>query len=202
MSCPTLEKIHAYNDGELSARDRPSFERHLEGCPGCRAALDGRRAIAEAAGSLAAFEVPEDFVRGIMARLPEPAAAEARTKLTIPGRIAAALAGTAALGAAAVTISLFTGTGLFGIFLGVGRFLWTTIQTSSQGILKAAKLVVLLGKMGAELLAKLVEGFKIVTSFIGPEVQIAVIGTTFVLVIAAGLLWGRKFILERTHDQS
>jgi anti-sigma factor RsiW len=197
MICPAIERIYDYLDGSLSAGDRAAFEAHLAGCPGCRRALDERRAIAEAATSLPSLEVPDDFILGVMSRLGLPAP-EKRAR---GFRLATALSAASALGAVAIVVSLITGNGLFGIFLGLARSLRTTALSSTQGILKAAKVVIHLGKMAADFLSGLIEGVGIATSFIGPEVQIAVVATVLIGTLAAGIAYGRRLHLEKDHDQ-
>lgn len=201
MICPSIERIYDYLDGSLSAGDRAAFEAHLAGCPGCRRALDERRAIAEAATSLPPLEVPDDFILGVMSHLDLPAPERTPEKRARGFRFAPALTAASALGAVAIVVSLITGNGLFGIFLGFGRSLRTTALSSTQGILKAAKVVIHLGKMAADFLSGLVEGIGIATSFIGPEVQIAVVATVLIGTLAAGIACGRKLHLEKDHDQ-
>jgi anti-sigma factor RsiW len=201
MSCAPLERIYDYLDGGLSAAGRAAFEAHLGLCPACRKALDERRAIAEAATSLPPLEVPDDFVLGVMSRLDLPAAEEAPAKRARGFRLAPALAGASALGAVAIVLSLVTGNGLFGIILGLGRSLRATAFSTTQGILKAAKVVVHIGKMAADFLSGLIEGIGIATSFISPEVQIAVVLTVLVGTLAGGIAYGRMQNLEKEHGQ-
>ena len=202
MTCPALERIYDYLDGGLSARERESFERHIAGCSGCRQALADRRAIAEAAESLPPFEVPADFVRGVMAGLPSPAAAENRAALPRPLRLSWALTGVSALGATAVAISLIAGNGIPGIFLGLGRSLKMTTLSVSPDILKAARVLSLFRRLAEDFLARLLDGFEIAASFIGSDVRIAIVATAAVLMIAAGAFFARKLILEKSHDPS
>ena len=197
MICPALESIYEYLDGGQSAAERAAFEAHLAGCPGCRAALAERRAIAEAAISLPAIEVPADFAGAVMSRLSARPAEEAPAARARAPRLAAVLTAASALGAVAVAASLITGNGVFGIFLGLGRFLQTTAVSSSQAILKAAKIVFHLGRMAVEFLSGLVEGFRIAASFIGPEGQLIVVATVLVATLVAGVLYGRKLNMEK-----
>jgi anti-sigma factor RsiW len=201
MICPVLDSIYEYLDGGLSAAERAAFEAHLAVCPGCRAALAERRAIAEAATTLPAIEVPADFAESIMSRLPAGPAEEALAARARVPRLAAVLTGASALGAVAIAVSMITGNGLFGIFLGFGRILQTTAVSSSQAILKAAKIAVHLGRMAVEFLSRLVEGFRIAASFIGPEGQIIVVATVVAATLAAGILFGRKLNMEKKHDE-
>lgn len=50
-SCPSIEKIEAYYDDELTGEARLSIERHLGECPECEAALTRLRAISSAFGA-------------------------------------------------------------------------------------------------------------------------------------------------------
>jgi anti-sigma factor RsiW len=196
-----LERIYDYIDGGLSAGERASFEAHLAGCSACRAALAERRAIAEAAVSLPDLDVPDDFVQGVMSRLFLHAGAASPAKRARPFRFGPVLAGASALGGVAVTLSLITGNGLFGIFFGAGRVLRTIALSSSQGVIKAAKLALVFGRMAVEAFSRLLEGFMIASSFIGPEVQIAAVVAVLAGTIAAGLLYGRKLQMEKDHEQ-
>jgi hypothetical protein len=205
MSCLSLERIYDYLEGELSARERKSFDRHIDACPRCRRALDARRTIAEAAGSLPPLEVPADFVRAVMADLPSPGAAvpvEERAPRRRPSRLALALTGASALGAIGVATLLIAGNGIPGIFIGVGRSLQTTSLSVSPDIFKAARIITLLRRLASDLLAWLLEIFDIAASFIDSDVRIAIVGIVFVAMMAGGLLYARKLILERNHDQS
>lgn len=201
MTCATLERIYDYLDGGLSAAERAAFEAHLAVCPGCRRALAERRTIAEAATSLPPLEVPGDFVGGIMSRLGSSAPQAAPAKRVRGFRLAPVLTGASALGAVAVAVSFVTGNGLFGIFLGLGRTLRATAFSSAQGILKAVKVLLHLGKMAADFLSGLIEGVGIATSFIGPEAQIAVVATVLLGILAAGIAFGRKLHLEKDHER-
>ncbi|GAA4672808.1 hypothetical protein GCM10023215_00110 [Pseudonocardia yuanmonensis] len=52
-----VELLTAYLDDSLDAQTRRRFDEHLEGCPGCRAALAQWRTVAGLAGRLTAAEV-------------------------------------------------------------------------------------------------------------------------------------------------
>ncbi len=199
--CPALESIYEYLDGNLSAAERAAFEAHLAGCRGCRAAIEERRAIAAAATSLPTLEVPGEFARGVIARISAALAEEAPAARTRARRFSAALTAASALGAAVAAVSLITGNGLFGIFIGLGRLLQTTAVSSSQAILKAVKIVYNLGRMAVAFLSRLVEGFRIAASFIGPEAQVIVVATVLAATLVAGILYGRKLFMEKNHDQ-
>jgi anti-sigma factor RsiW len=50
--------MHAYLDGELSAREAVELEQHVAGCSDCRARLEEARALIKRAGSLLALAAP------------------------------------------------------------------------------------------------------------------------------------------------
>jgi anti-sigma factor RsiW len=58
LRCTELvDRASAYLDGALNERDARRFEEHLEGCQGCRAALDQLRTAIRIAGRLTAADV-------------------------------------------------------------------------------------------------------------------------------------------------
>jgi anti-sigma factor RsiW len=52
-----VEEISAYLDGELDDAERARIERHLEGCAGCRAAIDQFQTVIRLGGQLSAADV-------------------------------------------------------------------------------------------------------------------------------------------------
>jgi anti-sigma factor RsiW len=54
-----VEEISAYIDGELDDVERARIERHLKGCPGCRAAIDQFQTVIRFGGRLSAADVAE-----------------------------------------------------------------------------------------------------------------------------------------------
>lgn len=60
MKCDEIEiKVSAYADGELSAEEQQSVERHLEGCPACREELERHRRVGAEVEKLV-FSGPQD----------------------------------------------------------------------------------------------------------------------------------------------
>jgi anti-sigma factor RsiW len=58
LSCIDLvDTVTEYIDGELNEGQRRVIERHLEGCDGCRAALDQFQTVIRLAGRLTAADV-------------------------------------------------------------------------------------------------------------------------------------------------
>jgi anti-sigma factor (TIGR02949 family) len=58
LSCMELvDVLTEYLDGELNEGQRRRIERHLQGCEGCRAALDQFQTVIRLAGRLTAADV-------------------------------------------------------------------------------------------------------------------------------------------------
>ena len=58
LACIELvDSLTQYLDGELDEDQRTRIERHLQGCPGCRAALDQFQTVIRLAGRLTAADV-------------------------------------------------------------------------------------------------------------------------------------------------
>jgi anti-sigma factor RsiW len=52
-----VELLTAYMEDDLDAQTRRAFDEHLEGCPGCRAALDQWRTVTGLAGRLTSADL-------------------------------------------------------------------------------------------------------------------------------------------------
>ena len=52
-----VEEVTAYLDGEVDSAERARIERHLEGCPGCQAAIEQFQTVIRLAGHLSAADV-------------------------------------------------------------------------------------------------------------------------------------------------
>src|SRR5207342_605849 len=71
LSCErTSLVLHAYFDGELDAADVPEFERHLESCPDCAAALAVQETLRSSLkGSKLRERAPESLRRKLAAEI-------------------------------------------------------------------------------------------------------------------------------------
>ena len=196
MNCRDLNTIYAYLEGDLSAAERSDFERHLARCSQCRSAVEERRLLLQAAATLRPFEVPEDFAAGVMSRL-----GAAPSRATVFGWLVAALAGFASFAATLVVAALLTGHSLSELFLGFNRFLWNNVRNLSFVVTKGLKYLYLAGKILAQVFQQILEGLKVMTSFIGPEAQVAAACAAALILIGAGVVWRRKFLWERHHDE-
>lgn len=75
MSCPRASSVlHAYFDGELDAAGAAEFERHMESCPDCRAALTAQATLRSSLQSSNLRErAPERLRRTLETELAAPA---------------------------------------------------------------------------------------------------------------------------------
>ncbi len=198
MICLELKRVYAYLEGELSGRDKTAIEDHLAACEKCRDALETRKALLAAAETLPPFGVPPDFAQSIMDRL-SPSAA--KSKIPLPGRMAAAAVGLATFGITISVVSLISGRSLSQLFLGLNRFFWNSVQGFATTLAKLAKYVVLVFKILGQIAGVILETLKALASFIGPETQIIFLCVTMILVIACGYMWSRRFAAERNHEK-
>ena len=200
MNCPnggrTAERIYAYLDGEIQGAEARAFEEHLAACPTCSRAVEARRLIAEAAGSLPPFQVPDGFATSVMARVPSRAAR--KPLLRRPRAWAAGAAGAALAGAGWV---LLTGRNFSDVVLGASRFLWGNVQGLATLAAKSYSYAALAVKVLAKLAGQALEGFKVLSSFISLEVQIACLCAALALAAAGFALWRRKSGMERNHEE-
>jgi hypothetical protein len=197
MNCLSLERLYAYLEGDLSPAESRDIEGHLPACRPCRDAVEERRRLLQAIESLPTFEVPPDFAKGVMDRI---SVAPARAKVSFVRWSAAAVAGFLAFVAVLSVFALVTGQNFSQFFIRFNRGLWSYIQEGALVLAKFAKLVVLFLKVVGQLLGELLEALGVFTSLIRPEAQIIFICASFLLILAGGFLWRRKFLVEKNHE--
>jgi len=67
MTCrQVVELMTDYLEGNLSARDRASFEEHIAGCDGCRAYLAQLRTTRDVVGRIADEPMPASVERELI----------------------------------------------------------------------------------------------------------------------------------------
>lgn len=196
MTCLNLERLYSYLEGELEALEKKDFEAHLASCPKCRDAVEKRRHLAEAVRTLPPIEVPADFAQKIMDRIsPLPA------KVTLISWLAAAAAGLATFVVMLTAAAFLTGHSLSQLLLGLSRFTSKNLQSLAFFLIKIAKYILLAFKILAQISREIVEGFKVLTSFISPEALIIFVCVTFILIITGGFLWSRKLSVEKDYEK-
>jgi hypothetical protein len=197
MSCLHPETIYGFLDGELGPAEREELGRHLAGCPKCREAVEARKTVIRAVESLPAFDVPADFARGILGQISSQAAPG---KATAFGWLVATAAGFLSFAATIIAAALLTGHSLSRLIPALSRFIWTNIQGLANVLTKTAKYIVIAFRILGQILGEILEGFRVMTSFVGPEFQIAAVCLTIVFLVGAGFLWARKYSVERSHE--
>jgi anti-sigma factor RsiW len=177
-TCPGAEDLYLFLEGELDPQETRLLEAHLRQCPACRERLAERRLLHEAFTSLPPFEVPPDFARSVMDRLPEPE--EAKT-----GWIAPLVAAVASLMTGLLGFNLLTGQSLSDVLVALNRFLGSVIAQSLPLAAKLFKLVNLLLKVAADLAALALAAAEAFARAIGPQGVALILGLGFLLSLAA-----------------
>jgi len=92
--CRWLEEVPGYVLGEMTARQKAEFEKHLASCPVCRKAVDSAVATVGRLRSMPAEACSPDLVAKVMAALPAGQCAESRSVMPLRMflRVAASIA--------------------------------------------------------------------------------------------------------------
>jgi predicted anti-sigma-YlaC factor YlaD len=173
MSCLRPDRMDLFLEGELDGPERCDVEGHLAACPACRRVLEERRVLSLAVAGLPAIEVPSDFARAVMDRLPT----ERRPAF---GWLASAATGTALFLAGLLGYHLLTGESLAGVLVSVGRSVIGFVSLVIPILAKVFKLVRVFIKVVADLGTALLKGLGVLASLLRPEI----LG----LVLALGLV--------------
>ena len=197
MNCLSLERLYAYLEGEISSAESRDIVGHLAACPICRDAVEEQRRMLQAIETLQGFEVPPDFAKGVMDRI---SVAPARAKVSFVRWLAAGVAGFLAFVAVLSVIALVTGQNFFQFFIRFNRGFWSYVQEGALVLAKFAKLVFLFLKVVQQFLGEILEGLGVFASLISSEAQVIFICASFLLILAGGFLWRRKFLVEKNHE--
>lgn len=199
MTCLNLEILYAYLDGDVAGRDKQAVEEHISACSACREAVEERRHLLRAAETLPDLDLPGDFAKTVLDRIPSaPASQAAKTKASVWWLAAAA--GTATFGVAMAATALLTGHSLAELLPALNRFLVSNFQGFASALAKGAKYIYLGLKILVQLSGKILEALIRLTSYAGPEAQIVLIGATVLIFLACGFLWNRRFSMEKNHE--
>src|SRR5687768_14057662 len=85
----TDDQIQEWLDGRLTRSEVARLEAHLDGCPGCRAEVEGWRALVEELSALPALSPTPGFSGRVLDAVGHPS----RARLPLAARIRAAIAG-------------------------------------------------------------------------------------------------------------
>jgi predicted anti-sigma-YlaC factor YlaD len=187
MSCFNAENIYRYLDGELDQAERRDFERHVDACPKCRRAVEERRLLTEAAGSLPALELPADFSARVMARLERP-------RVTVFGWLAISAGSFASVVMLVVGVLTIGARSITDLVLGTESFLTSTLKNGAVLFGRATSLINLCFRVIYHFLAALWDGLAGVTAII-PLPWIAAITVVLLAVVTTSYLTMRKLFL-------
>jgi anti-sigma factor RsiW len=189
MSCLTADRLYDYLDGTLTAPDREEVERHLAGCAACQIALDVRRRVAGAAAEWPDFEIPDDFTARVMTKVSAmPAYAPKRVKKGL-------------LWAAAAVATIGSGFGMYAFLSGQealallqkwGAGFGAYLQTAAGVAAKGLKLLILGGKIIADVSDQALATLQSVAEMMGPETRIFIAGGALVILFSGGMFLRRR----------
>jgi predicted anti-sigma-YlaC factor YlaD len=184
--CPRPEDLYIYLEGELGPYEAAKLEEHLECCEACRGALAERRLLHEAFTTLPPFEVPADFARSVMERLPEP---ETRPLAWL----APLLASLAALSVGLAGFYLFTGLSAFDMLVGLNGFLGQIAGHILPAAVKLVKTAAVILKVAGDILVAGLTGLTTLIRLLGPQGLLIVIGTA-ALLVGLAIAGARRFL--------
>jgi hypothetical protein len=179
-TCPRPEHLTLYLEGELGPYEARKLEEHVECCAACREGLAEWRLLHDAFVSLPPVEVPDDFARSVMDRLPEP-------EVSRGGWPAPLAAAAAALAVGLLGFSLLTGASLSDVLVALNRSLSSAAATALPVGAKVLKLSALLLDLAADAASMLFTGAGAFLRALGPQGLAVVFGLGAALVLLAFL---------------
>jgi anti-sigma factor RsiW len=185
MSCLKIADIYAYLEGDLAPGQRDQSEKHLSGCPRCRAAVEERRLLGEAFSGLPPLDLPADFTERVMA-------AVAPARRLLPAWLIILLSGSSA---ASLLFILFlrSGRNLLSFLSGIDNALWAYTKSAAVFAAKAVTLISTVGKalqpVGRAIGKTLFE----LASVFSPAALVAIVITICAMLTAFFYLLGKKF---------
>ncbi len=174
MSCLKISDLYEYLEGGVSAKQANAIEEHLHVCPKCRRAVEERRLIALAASSLPPFEVPEDFPKRVISRLP-------KLKHRRPSWLIALAGGSSFVILISVAL-IASGRSALEFFSSASHTFWESAKTVAVLTAKLAALVSLTGRTLRSLFEAGTKSLSVFTSLIHPGLQI------LFMALAVGIL--------------
>lgn len=185
-ACPRPEHLYLYLEGELGPYDAAKLEEHIECCAACRDALAERRVLHEAFTGLPPFEVPEDFARSVMDRLPAPEVRKA-------GWLAPLVAAVSALSVGLLGFNLFTGTSVLEVLVAVNGFFGSALARIAPLLVKTLKLLNVLLEVAGSLVRLGFSGLATLARVLGPQGIALIFGLGALLTILA-VFGARRFL--------
>jgi hypothetical protein len=183
MNCLRPADIYLYLENGLDPSAAREADEHLALCPGCRSALEERRALMDAVAGLPDLEVPPDLAGKILARIPPDRSSRF-------GWLVAFIIGLSSFFVGGLAYVILTGQSLTGFLIDGNRSTWSALRDTSMVFIKFAKLTVL----GLDLLIRFIgemgKGLARFGVLIRPEVYAACL--LLFLILAALFVAGLR----------
>jgi len=189
MSCLRLDQVYLYLEGELDAAGRRLVDLHLDCCPACRRAVEARRALHEAFLTLPPLDVPPDFSRRILDRIP----ARAASPLVWLAALASA---TGALLLVFLGAGLVTGRSLPAILVLLSRSLGSLLSRSATVLAKILEVLLVAIKFSGEFFGGLWKVLETLSTSFFPAGAVApaiVLGLALTSLVILGM---RRFLFS------
>jgi anti-sigma factor RsiW len=187
MNCLPIDQIYHFLEGELSPDEYITAKIHISSCEKCNKAVEERKRLIDAAQSLSAWEVPQDFTQRILANIfPQRNTLRDWALTTAIGLSSAVLA--------FFVVYLVSGQTIADLFINLNRSALNLFQNIVIFSVKAAKLISIGIQVIVKIVSLIIKGLGSLTTILGPELQIGLIALT--AIITALLLFGakRKFL--------
>jgi anti-sigma factor RsiW len=187
MSCLKISDIYAYLEGDFSPGQRDQAEKHLSGCPRCRAALEERRLLGEAFASLPPLDLPANFSQRVMSTIPS-------ARRLLPSWLITLAAGSSA---ASLLFILFlrSGTDFLSFLSGIDNSLWGYAKSAAVFAVKAVTLVSAVVRALQPVGRALSNTLFQLASVISPAAQAAIVIASSAVLAALLYLIGKRFRL-------
>ncbi len=186
MNCLTADSIYLFLEGDLSPAEASQARTHCARCATCRDAVAERRQLNRAARNLAAWPVPQNFSRQIMARIfPE--------RLSLRRALGTAAAGTAGIVSALALVFLLSGLSLLNFLMSLNQSILGGLRDLALYGAKLIKLLTLLAKVFSRFTGFVWDNLAHLSGLPSPHLQAALIGIT--VLITLSLYFGVKRLL-------
>ncbi len=187
MSCLKVAEIYAYLEEDLLPEERAPIDEHLSSCAKCCQAVEERRYLIEAASSLPALEVPDDFARRVMAKILSPAS-------SMPVWLTAFILALSSLGLLCLLLILSGGRSAIAILAGFNHSILIYLKNSTVWLAKVMTFLTSAGKVIQTLASTVFKGISLLTTLTSPGVQVLALAMILAAFISLYLAFRKKLL--------
>jgi hypothetical protein len=173
MTCLRAEQIYEFLENELPEKEVQALQEHISGCPACQRAVEERRLFLNAANSLPAWEVPQNFAARTTALI-------VSEKTSLKNVFSAFLTGFSVMLVFLFGFFLFSGQNLMSFLIGLNKTLMGAAKNTTLALAKFFKIASIAFKVVRQFFGYLLEVFTHLTSMLGPEFHFALIAVTLI----------------------